>query len=105
MADYYRDVIRLLRAGGYEFKREGRGDHENLVESANWRPRDGRSKTAIEIHSERDPQGSRTAQSLLAWAPGGNAVALIEIDGELPPAVLAAVRALPQVQQARPLKF
>jgi D-3-phosphoglycerate dehydrogenase / 2-oxoglutarate reductase len=37
--------------------------------------------------------------------PGGNAVALIEIDGELPPDVLAAVRALPQVQQARPLKF
>jgi D-3-phosphoglycerate dehydrogenase / 2-oxoglutarate reductase len=38
-------------------------------------------------------------------APGGNAIALIEIDGELPPHVLAAVRALPQVQQARPLKF
>jgi D-3-phosphoglycerate dehydrogenase len=38
-------------------------------------------------------------------APGGNAIALIEIDGELPPAVLTAVRALPQVQQARPLKF
>jgi D-3-phosphoglycerate dehydrogenase / 2-oxoglutarate reductase len=38
-------------------------------------------------------------------APGGNAIALIEIDGELPPAVLAAVRTLPQVQQARPLKF
>jgi D-3-phosphoglycerate dehydrogenase len=38
-------------------------------------------------------------------APGGNAVALIEIDGELPAHVLAAVRALPQVQQARPLKF
>ena len=38
-------------------------------------------------------------------APGGNAIALIEIDGELPPAVLAAVRALPWVQQARPLKF
>jgi D-3-phosphoglycerate dehydrogenase / 2-oxoglutarate reductase len=38
-------------------------------------------------------------------APGGNAIALIEIDGELSPAVLAAVRALPQVQQARPLKF
>src|SRR5215207_8032553 len=37
--------------------------------------------------------------------PGGNAVALIEIDGELPPAVLAKVRALPQVQQAKPLKF
>jgi D-3-phosphoglycerate dehydrogenase / 2-oxoglutarate reductase len=38
-------------------------------------------------------------------APGGNAIALIEIDGELPPAVLDKVRALPQVQQARPLKF
>jgi D-3-phosphoglycerate dehydrogenase len=38
-------------------------------------------------------------------APGGNAVALIEIDGELPTHVLAAVRALPQVQQAKPLRF
>ncbi len=38
-------------------------------------------------------------------APGGNAVALIEIDGELPPDVMTAVRALPQVQQAKPLKF
>jgi D-3-phosphoglycerate dehydrogenase len=38
-------------------------------------------------------------------APGGNAVALIEIDGELPPQVLAAVRALPQVQQAKLLHF
>lgn len=38
-------------------------------------------------------------------APGGNAIALIEIDGVLPPDVLAKVRGLPQVQQARPLKF
>ena len=38
-------------------------------------------------------------------AAGGNAVALIEIDGELPADVLARVRALPQVQQARPLHF
>jgi ACT domain len=38
-------------------------------------------------------------------APGGNAIALIEIDGELPPQVLAAVRALPQVQQAKTLAF
>jgi D-3-phosphoglycerate dehydrogenase len=38
-------------------------------------------------------------------APGGNAVALIEIDGELPGDVLAQVRALPQVQQAKPLHF
>src|SRR5579884_2596696 len=37
--------------------------------------------------------------------PGGDAIALIEIDGELPPDLLAKVRALPQVQQAKPLKF
>jgi D-3-phosphoglycerate dehydrogenase len=36
---------------------------------------------------------------------GGNAVALIEIDDELPADVLDKVRALPQVQSARPLKF
>jgi len=38
-------------------------------------------------------------------APGADAIALIEIDGELPPDVLAKVRALPQVQQAKPLRF
>jgi D-3-phosphoglycerate dehydrogenase / 2-oxoglutarate reductase len=38
-------------------------------------------------------------------AAGGHAVALIEIDGELPPHVLDKVRALPQVQQAKPLRF
>jgi D-3-phosphoglycerate dehydrogenase len=37
--------------------------------------------------------------------PGGSAIALIEVDGEVPPDVLAKVRALPQVQQAKPLKF
>jgi len=38
-------------------------------------------------------------------APGASAIALIEIDGELPADVLAKVRALPQVQQAKPLHF
>jgi D-3-phosphoglycerate dehydrogenase len=38
-------------------------------------------------------------------APGGNAIALIEIDGEMPPEVLIKVQALPQVQQAKPLRF
>jgi D-3-phosphoglycerate dehydrogenase len=37
--------------------------------------------------------------------PGGNAVALIEVDGEVPPEVLKQVQALPQVQSARPLRF
>ena len=38
-------------------------------------------------------------------AAGGQAVALIEIDGDLPADVLEAVRKLPQVQQAKPLHF
>ncbi len=38
-------------------------------------------------------------------APGANAIALIEVDGEVPPKVLAKVQALPQVQQAKPLRF
>jgi D-3-phosphoglycerate dehydrogenase len=38
-------------------------------------------------------------------APGGNAIALIEIDGDMPADVLAEVEALPQVQSARTLKF
>jgi D-3-phosphoglycerate dehydrogenase / 2-oxoglutarate reductase len=38
-------------------------------------------------------------------APGGNAIALIEIDGDMPADVLAKVRALPQVQSARVLRF
>jgi D-3-phosphoglycerate dehydrogenase len=36
---------------------------------------------------------------------GGNAIALVEIDGEVPKDVLAMVRALPHVQQAKPLRF
>ncbi len=38
-------------------------------------------------------------------APGGDAIALIEIDGDLPGDVLAKVQALPQVQSAKTLKF
>jgi D-3-phosphoglycerate dehydrogenase / 2-oxoglutarate reductase len=38
-------------------------------------------------------------------APGANAIALIEVDGEVPPEVLRKVQALPQVQQAKPLRF
>ncbi|MBI3435151.1 MAG: phosphoglycerate dehydrogenase [Proteobacteria bacterium] len=37
--------------------------------------------------------------------PGGQAIALIAVDGEVPAQVLASVQALPQVQRAKPLKF
>jgi D-3-phosphoglycerate dehydrogenase / 2-oxoglutarate reductase len=38
-------------------------------------------------------------------APGGNAVALIEVDGDVPPGVLAKLQALPLVRQAKRLRF
>jgi len=38
-------------------------------------------------------------------APGGNAIALVEVDGSVPVEVLAKVRELPHVKQAKPLKF
>jgi D-3-phosphoglycerate dehydrogenase / 2-oxoglutarate reductase len=38
-------------------------------------------------------------------ALGGNAIALIEVDGDVPADVLAKVQALPQVGQAKPLRF
>ena len=38
-------------------------------------------------------------------APGGNAIALVEIDGVASPELLAKIQKLPHVQQAKPLKF
>jgi D-3-phosphoglycerate dehydrogenase len=36
---------------------------------------------------------------------GGNAIALVEIDGTVPAEVLAKVRQIPNVQQVKPLQF
>jgi D-3-phosphoglycerate dehydrogenase / 2-oxoglutarate reductase len=36
---------------------------------------------------------------------GGNAIALVEIDGTVPPDVLGKVQQLPNVQQVKPLCF
>jgi D-3-phosphoglycerate dehydrogenase len=38
-------------------------------------------------------------------APGQDAICLVQIDEEIPAGVLAAVRSLPQVRQAKPLAF
>ena len=38
-------------------------------------------------------------------AAGQEAIALVEVDGPVPPAVLAEVQALPQVQQVKALHF
>ena len=36
---------------------------------------------------------------------GGDAIALVEVDGVVPEDLLAKVKALPQVKQAKALKF
>jgi predicted RNA binding protein YcfA (HicA-like mRNA interferase family) len=36
VADFYRDPVKLLQAAGYEFKRQGPGDHEIW-----WHPQTG----------------------------------------------------------------
>jgi D-3-phosphoglycerate dehydrogenase len=36
---------------------------------------------------------------------GGNAIALVEIDGVVPAEILAMVRQIPHVQQVKPLQF
>jgi L-serine deaminase len=36
---------------------------------------------------------------------GGNAIALVEVDGSVPVEVLAKVRQIPNVQQVKPLQF
>ena len=38
-------------------------------------------------------------------APGGDAIALVEVDGAVPAEVLEQVQALPHVRQAKPLRF
>ena len=38
-------------------------------------------------------------------APGGDAIALVEVDGAVPAEVLEKVQALPHVRQAKPLRF
>jgi predicted RNA binding protein YcfA (HicA-like mRNA interferase family) len=42
MDDYCREVVRYLRDSGYEFKRQGRGDHEIW-----WNPKTGHRITLI----------------------------------------------------------
>jgi D-3-phosphoglycerate dehydrogenase len=37
--------------------------------------------------------------------PGGDAICLVAVDGKVPDAVLAQVRAIPQVMQASALSF
>jgi predicted RNA binding protein YcfA (HicA-like mRNA interferase family) len=63
MADYYREVIGLLRANGFEFKRQGRGDHE-----IRWNPR-----TRIHVTVDRKLKSKFTANGILKEAGLGKA--------------------------------
>jgi predicted RNA binding protein YcfA (HicA-like mRNA interferase family) len=58
VADYYRDVIALLRAAGYELKRQGRGDHEIW-----WNP-----QTGIRVTVDRKLKSRFTANGILKEA-------------------------------------
>lgn len=58
MADYYRDVIALLKANGYEFKRQGRGDHEIW-----WH-----SRTRVHVTVDRKLKSKFTANGILKEA-------------------------------------
>ena len=58
MADFYRDVIRLLRASGDEIKRQGRGDHEIW-----WS-----SRTGIRVTVDRKLRSKFTANAILKEA-------------------------------------
>ena len=58
MADYFRDVIRLLMENGYEFKRRGRGDHEIW-----WKP-----ETGVNVTVDRKLKSRFTANGILKEA-------------------------------------
>jgi len=58
MADYYRELIRLLRENGFEFKRQGRGDHEIW-----WNP-----NTGVSVAVDRKLKSRFTANGILKEA-------------------------------------
>jgi predicted RNA binding protein YcfA (HicA-like mRNA interferase family) len=58
MANYYRDVTRLLKESGYEFKRPGRGDHEIW-----WNPR-----TGVRVTVDKSLKSRFTANGILKEA-------------------------------------
>ena len=58
MADFYRDVIRLLREANFEFKRQGRGDHEIW-----WNP-----GTGVRVTVDRKLKSKFTANGILKEA-------------------------------------
>jgi len=58
MADYYRDLIRLLKNSGYELKQRGRGDHEIW-----WNP-----STGVHVTVDRKLRSRFTANAVLKEA-------------------------------------
>jgi predicted RNA binding protein YcfA (HicA-like mRNA interferase family) len=58
VADFYRDVVRLLREQGFAFKRTGRGDHEIW-----WNP-----QTGVTVTVDRKLTSRHTANGILKEA-------------------------------------
>jgi len=77
---------------------------------------DWRNQTDAVFKCERSPaRGSRglvvgnhplaSSAGAEMLAAGGNAIALVEIDGTVSPDLLAKVQQIPNVQQVKPLQF
>ena len=58
MANFYRDLTRILRDAGFEFKRQGKGDHEIW-----WDPR-----TGVRLTVDRGIESRGTANAILKEA-------------------------------------
>lgn len=58
MADFYRDVARLLKSASFEFKRQGRGDHEIW-----WQP-----QTHVHVTVDKKLRSKFTANEILKQA-------------------------------------
>jgi predicted RNA binding protein YcfA (HicA-like mRNA interferase family) len=59
MADYYRELVRILRSNGWQLHRTGKGSHEIWVNPANGRavtvPRNTKSRhTANDVLKQAD---------------------------------------------------
>ncbi len=58
MANFYRDLVRILRDAGFELKRQGRGDHEIW-----WNP-----QTGVRLTVDRGIKSRATANAILREA-------------------------------------
>ena len=67
--------------------------------------RTSRASSAASARCWARPASTSRPSTSAATQPGGDAIALVEVDGEVPAEVLAKMQSLPQVKQAKALRF